>query len=176
MTTKTIAALVCASGIAGCATAPSAPPVVPIVSAWEPSQAQRQIERGPNAITGSAFMRQRGGGVVTCAGSVVNLVPATAYAIERMRYLYGSSPEGFIDLFSPVRKIQFNPNPPDYQTLQTSTKCDAQGKFELRAVADGEYFIIVGISWSAGNLPQGGSLMRKVRVAGGEVASIVMSQ
>lgn len=52
------------------------------------TQTQAQLARGDGEIRGNAFMMQRGGGVVTCAGNEVYLIPHNDYAAERLGALY----------------------------------------------------------------------------------------
>ncbi len=70
--------------LAGCATTPT---TVNLVYAFDVGKAKALLVKGPNTIKGSALMRQRNGGVVTCAGYKAYLVPYTEYAAERMRHL-----------------------------------------------------------------------------------------
>jgi len=128
---------------------------------------------GNNRISGSALIRQQGGGVVTCAGNEVRLIPVTAYTAERMRLLYGSEEKGFRSIWqgTPV----FQPDPPDYYTTQRTTVGDPQGMFEFDSVGDGDYYVMTTVIWSAGSNPQGGALMQKVSVSSGEERKIVLS-
>ena len=91
-------------------------------------QAARMLAPGPNKIRGSALLRQRGGGVVTCAGTTVLLIPATAYARERLGYFYGSGETGYIvrnDFVIDSPQV----DPGAWNRLQRETLCDAQGYF-----------------------------------------------
>jgi hypothetical protein len=53
-----------------------------LTTPFDKAQAQRMLEPGANSIRGSALMRQVGGGVVTCAGGQVFLMPVTEAAKE----------------------------------------------------------------------------------------------
>jgi hypothetical protein len=142
-----------------------------ISAAWDPSHASQLMQPGNNTLKGNAFMRQVGGGVVTCAGQTVSLVPATPYASERFAFLY---PEKEGGLGNNVN-AKFSPDYPEYQAMRYTTKCDAQGNFAFESVADGEFFAQVSISWKAGVALQGGNLMQRVRLAGGKTQSIVVA-
>lgn len=135
--------------------------------------AKRLVQPGVNLIEGSALIRQQGGGVVTCAGLPVQLVPKTAYAQERVRAIYGNTARGF----TPVQQtfISFTPDHPGYLQHMKTTLCDAQGRFQFDDVADGEFYVVAKIIWAAGNRPQGGSLMQIVSVSGGQAEKIVLS-
>ena len=55
----------------------SMPPKHSMVSSFDPSEVEWFSSRGANSVYGSALIRQRGGGVVTCAGRSVSLTPAS---------------------------------------------------------------------------------------------------
>lgn len=61
---------------------------------FDPNQGRCILSRGSSTIQGQAFLRQAGGGVVTCAGEEVSLLPATPYQVERMTIIYGSTQGG----------------------------------------------------------------------------------
>lgn len=144
-----------------------------ITSPFDLAKASAIHALGNNKISGSALIRQQGGGVVTCAGNEVRLIPVTPYTTERMRLLYGSDERGYRSIWqgSPV----FQPDPPDYYTAQRVTTGDPQGMFEFESVPDGAYYLMTTVTWSAGSYPQGGALMQKVLVSGGEEKKIVLS-
>lgn len=160
--------LVIVGTLAGCA-APQRPTVA-INSPFDIAQAQMLVKDGTNTIRGNGFLRQRGGGVVTCAGSEVVLVPATYYARERIAYLYGTGGMNRQRL-NPV----FVPDPPEYRTITKKTRCDAQGNFTFERVADGDFFVTTGVHWQVGGANQGGPIMSRARVSGGESISLVIS-
>ena len=130
---------------------------------------------GSNALRGSAFLLQRGGGVVTCAGRPVDLTPATAYASERMSWIYGPPKEGYVSARA-LTHYTFSPDEPEYVTLSRRTKCDAQGKFEFDGVADGTFFVTTFVAWAVGREVQGGTLAQRVTLSGGKVANIIISE
>ncbi|MCW5668119.1 MAG: hypothetical protein KIT86_00570 [Hydrogenophaga sp.] len=160
--------LIAAVILSGCAAPQLA--TVNIESPFDATQAKLQTQDGLNSIKGSGFLRQRGGGVVTCAGSEVVLIPATYYARERIAHLYGT---GGINRhrLNPT----FVPDPPEYRTFTKKTRCDAQGNFMFERVADGDFFVTTGVHWQVGGTNQGGPIMSRARVAGGETINIVIS-
>jgi hypothetical protein len=164
-------AVFCASlAISGCVTMGK---VVSLHSSFDAEEANRLLQPGKNSIRGSALIRQSGGGVVTCAGNQVELVPATLYAIERMQIIYRNDVRGYAspNMFSD------RPVPPDprYMNLTRKTICDAQGFFKFENVADGEFFVFSTIVWQVGSAYQGGHLMQRVSVQGGSTAEIVLA-
>eukprot|EP01041_Mallomonas_annulata_P017243 gene17243-35624_t len=146
---------------------PVAPPPVQLGLSFDSAMASALLVDGVNMVKGSAFMRQRGGGVVTCAGADVYLVPATPYAKRRITYLYGT--EGPSGSNSRRADVRFEPEAPNYMTLVKRTKCDAQGSFAFDRVADGEFYVQTQVAWQVANRLQGGNLMHLVKVQGGQV-------
>lgn len=179
--------------LAGCGQAPTRPsPVKPTLpteplklsSNFQAQEAKDLIGDGSGLISGSAFMRQRGGGVVTCAGADVLLIPATTYAAERQRVLFKSSlnPGSVVyrssinyDYDSIVRK--FDPDPAEYHNFMRRSVCDAQGNFAFSNVKDGRFFVVTSVVWTIGTYtPQGGYLATAVDVRSGKAERLVLSQ
>ena len=159
--------------LAGCAT--TTPPVK-LTTIFNPDEVAFINEEGDNTINGSAFMRQRGGGVVTCAGSNVILIPSGAYAQERMNMLYGDIT---LPGFNPGRGGQIPPQNPEYWRFMRHTLCDAEGKFTFSKVSSGRYFIVTSVAWEtfAGRYAShhGGALMHPVTFTGkGETVDSVL--
>jgi hypothetical protein len=126
---------------------------------------------GANSIAGNAFLRQAGGGVVSCAGSPVVLVPATAYATERILAIYQSAEGGLA-----YRSVKFQPESQEFAALTRKTSCDSAGNFTFDAVADGDFYLVTQVVWMLGSYNrQGGVLARRITVSGGKVTRIVMS-
>jgi hypothetical protein len=135
-------------------------------------QAGDLIQPGPNTIKGGAFMRQVGGGVVTCAGEEVALVPATQYAAARMRALYGTDGEFGANT---SRYVAFSPDIEGYAMLTRRTRCDAQGNFIFEKVANGTFYITTTVRWSVSRSEQGSKLMQRTAVKDGAIANLVIS-
>jgi hypothetical protein len=153
----------------GCAIQQPARPIFPISAQFDFAEAKRLMSDGRNTIRGNAFLRQRGGGVVTCAGSPVFLVPATAYARERIERIYGE--RTITTLSNPI----FEPDPSEYRATTKNTKCDAQGNFVFERVADGEFFVTTQVLWEIAHTVQGGAVMQRVIVKDGQVVNIVIA-
>jgi len=165
-----IFSLTAAIVFAGCAA--MGPMPVSLLSNFDSTQAKKLLEPGGNIVTGSALIRQNGGGVVTCAGLPVQLIPKTAYASERIKTIYGNTERGYSEIH---RQFQFAPDHSDYLTLTKRALCDAQGHFTFGKVADGEFYVITGIVWDSGGVKQGGSLMQAIALHDGESREIVLS-
>ena len=150
-----------------------------MTKSFNAAEAEQAMRRGTNILNGSALIRQLGGGVVTCAGSQVDLVPATEYATERMQIIYGSVMTGYLAAGAPN---WINPpsmpasTDPAYLRLAHKAQCDSQGMFTFQDVADGSYYVITTITWVVGYNSQGGSLMKRVDLGrGSPVVNVVLS-
>lgn len=165
--------------IVGCVA--NQPPIV-LQSSFNENQAKELLKNGNNKISGNAFMKQSGGGVVTCAGQKVVLIPKTNYAEERMSHIYGSTDRGAVFYkFNNIRTPKFANNEPSFTTFVKETICDSSGNFEFSNLADGDFFITTLITWNVGdpsmsiNARQGGHLMQKVNVQNGETKKVIIS-
>lgn len=155
--------------LSGCATFQK--PTHTILAPFDKAEATAMLVDGPNTVEGSAVVRTRGGEARTCAGIKVELVPATAYATERMLALYGSTERGFNN----SRAYTFVPDEADYDTAVRQVVCDAQGRFRFTNVADGTFYVVTSVQWDAITSYEGGMLMQRVELSGGETASFVMA-
>lgn len=162
-----------AAGLVACA----APKLVNLESDFDARQAQRLVAPGPNAVAGRALLQQRGGSVVTCAGRVVLLIPATAYAEEWARHEFewlgpAERAVGFRNVASATTVYV---HPAEFVERQRSTQCDGQGRFRFDGVADGRFIVMTEITWTAGTAPQGGRIARHVNLAGGQAQELVLT-
>ncbi len=159
-------------------------------SVFNEIQASRILEKGSNKITGSALIRQAGGGVVTCAGCEVFLYPATDYAKERFKILYGNIDKAYknltINYSLPENKNRgyfdedvnyiFIPEYEKYHEYSRKTMGDVQGYFEFDELCDGEYFIVTTILWGLSKQErQGGILMLRVTLKDDETKNVVLA-
>lgn len=153
--------LVAAITVAGCVS--TGIDVVTTVP-FDPQEVAYINRSGSNTITGQAFMRQRAGGVVTCAGSTVDLVPAGKYARQRITQIYGSEQGGFTSLYR-------GPNAegdPEYVAMVRQATCDANGNFRFNGVANGQYYVIAQVMWQVTEYSfEGGNLSRLINARGG---------
>jgi hypothetical protein len=131
---------------------------------------------GKNTISGSALMRTMTGDVKTCAGLLVELIPDTPYARERMTISFGSPEGGYF----PASNLTAPSPDPEYTRSVRRSVCDAQGSFSFEGLPDGSYFLTASVVW---NIPvqnaafvQGGDIMQHVSVSGGEVRKIVLTK
>ena len=136
---------------------------------------KEEYKSGSNTVTGQAFLRQKGGGVVTCAGETVSMHPDND--------LYDDISSGY------VSDKQLNNEEKD---LFKASQCDAQGNFEFYKVPAGRWVIKVNVKWSAYSLnsiplphgtyyytdetKQGGVLVKEVTVRDGEINKFIISR
>jgi hypothetical protein len=128
-----------------------------------------------NTVTGQAFLTQRGGGVVTCAGKTVIMRPDNQYFNEKFQDIdRGMMPE---HRFSK-----------DEEALIRTTRCDAQGNFEFYKIPSGQWMISTNVSWDVPFVmytqlgwytdmrKQGGGVMQSVTVQSGEINRFIVSE
>lgn len=117
---------------------------------------------GGGAVRGQAFLRQRGGGVVTCAGAEVILMPATPYFREIVRQLTaGVHPSGAM--------------PQAAKLLVSRSRCDAQGGFAFENLPRAKWLVLTEVRWQVGYRREGGALASEVDAPGEGIAQIVLS-
>ncbi len=147
---------------------------IEVTSPFVPAQAAYVNQRGAASVRGQAFMRQLGGGVVTCAGEKVRLIPATAYARERMTKLYGNPQGGRINVYQGTSGKNL---PPAYFKYMRLATCDAQGNFEFNGVANGSYYLVTRIVWMVPGsyFAEGGSVAKLITVKGGRSQRVILN-
>lgn len=163
--------------ISGCATMFPMPKIekVSMTSTFKPEQAAYVLEKGANTVTGQSFLKTVAGGIKTCAGNEAELIPVSDYSTEIMVFSFGNTEGGFSsanDGFIKTLDVQ-DKRWLDYRKV---TYCDAQGNFKFTDVHDGEYYIRTLVVWQ---IPgrfgfEGGSLMKRVKVIGGQTVNVLV--
>lgn len=168
---------ICATIVFACTTVTGCGPEnVKTNSSFDAGQAAAMLNKGNATIKGSGLIRQNGGGVVTCAGSEVQMIPATEYAKERIAAIYGNTNRGHKELGLFTRATKFENEPAAYRQDMRTTNCDAQGTFVFHDVAKGEFFLVTVITWMVGNYNrQGGAIMQRVSISDDETKEIVLA-
>lgn len=148
--------------------------------AFDPGLGSYALGAGGSAITGSAFARQRGGGVVSCAGNTVYLMPDTDFynwAItpvveERIDTSLGFNSRMGEDESYPVdERLAGEP----LQYVRTES-CDIDGRFGFVDVPRGAYLVVTVITWFVpGSGQQGGPVFEHVSVDGGESVEVTLT-
>ena len=123
------------------------------------------MAKGTAKVTGQAFLRQQGGGTVTCAGSRAILLPATPYFLESTSILARG------DM---VDNAGNTPGPSNAALLR-ETRCDAQGNFDFENVPAGRYILMSEVTWVIANSRQGGMVKREVDVSDGSSNRFLLS-
>lgn len=160
--------LAIAIALTGCAAAP-----LKTVSTFNIGEAEAMLRAGNNTVKGSALIRQAGGGTVTCAGQTVDLIPVTLYATERMLNIYGNDIRGHRPALGYPQHETTNQ---DYLRLSKSTVCDAQGFFKFTEVTRGSFYVVTSVIWRTNPyFLDGGALMQRVDLTGGETKEIVLA-
>lgn len=149
-----------AAVLAGC----SEVATVPLKTQWKESDYAAYTKVGTGVVKGEAFMRQRGGVVVTCAGSEVLLVPDEGIFSEMVK------------INESGRKVT-----PLKEKINTSvikaTKCDAQGKFTFNQIPAGMWIIQTNVQWETPrHEAQGSFLTQRFRLMYGETTEIILSR
>ncbi len=156
--------------LTACATMPAFQPT----TTFDPAAVAWFTQPGSNTLKGSALLRQQGGGVVTCAGTKVELLPADDYATERFTYTYGARDGGYnYGLFG----RNAGASDPRYGAgnLVKTTTCDPQGFFTFSNLPDGEYYVWTSVQWTVGYSSQGGYLAKRVTLKGGQLVEVVLT-
>lgn len=93
---------------------------------------------GPSNLEGTINTKLDNGQVVTCAGSSVTLMPATAYNMELEGYI--EQGKGYPADYS-RRARQFN----------RTVACDSNGHFFVRNLPEIKWIVATHVSWSEGS-------------------------
>lgn len=139
---------------------------------FRPEQYDAGKLAGSATLTGQAFLRQKGGAVVTAAGSTVFLSPATGYALEHV--LLNAQDE------TDPTKMSEPPDPRFLGALRT-TVADASGRFQFTGLAAGKWIVWTRVIWEVPNfrtsIPsiQGGTLHKVVEVGGGAPVDVILT-
>jgi len=132
---------------------------------FDPSEYVAYAGHGDGAIVGQAFLRQRSGRVVTCAGESVVLVPATGYTREwAMSMGSGLNVKG-----AEISRI-------DQVGAGRGLICDANGVFQATGLKPGRWIALTDVFWYAGNEPQGGVLWGETQVQPGQTAQLILTR
>lgn len=139
---------------------------VKIEGSFDPKAAAFIHTQGEGRIDGHAFLKKPNGYVMHAAGETVWLIPATAYAKERMQRLYGNAK------FMPANGMnRADQTDPKFYEFTRKTKAESNGRFSFDKVAPGEYFIVTTVTWKDNEhdvFSKGGAVYETVTVTGRE--------
>lgn len=169
---KLVLAVIAMAALSGCANNRMVTLNIP----FDEAAARKLLEPGTNAIQGSGLIRQGGGGIVTCAGRPVVLIPNTAYAQGWMQEVFKSKDGGYKSTANDGVVFQ---DSAAFDAAQKTTQCDALGAFSFDEVADGEFYVLTTVKWNVatgfGPIPQGGALAKLVKPSGGKTTKVVLA-
>lgn len=154
-----LASLLCLLVVTACAQ----PQTIHVTDYGTPEEWAPYQGTGDGAIEGQAFLRQQGGGVVTCAGDEVLIFPATP-SMQRMVARIRAE-RSRVDLSAS----------PSYARGGRKTICDAQGNFRVDGLPPGEWFVNTDVIWTVGYYQQGGGLIGRVTVPPGGVGKVYLT-
>lgn len=172
-----IVAIACVLMLNACA------PIQVNLPEFNESHAKMLLKDGKNTIVGSAFLKQQDGYIQSCAGSVVELIPATDYAKSRINRLYEIDQRKFYIPTNERLKFisQKDTDEANYIDLRKRTVCDIDGKFEFENVHDGSFFVRTYVTWIIYNdgfsttAVAGGPVILPVTVKNGQTKKIVVT-
>lgn len=142
------------------------------ISPTDLAVAEAALAPGDATIRGSALIRQSGGGVVTCAGTTVYLVPATASTTDQLEALFGGD-RGYFDRGGSTTfggGAVVIPPAPNRETI-----CDAQGFFRFTEIRAGRWHLMTTVTWTVRGGYQGGTLLATAEVEAGKEVEIVLT-
>jgi hypothetical protein len=183
---KQVSLLLACLAVSACATyaeptGPTEPRLYPAqTTQFDPSEIAWFNQPGNNTIQGNAVLRTVGGEVRTCAGLQAQLAPVSTYGSERIRTIYKNDERGYVQALD---LMEFPSTDPAFSASIRTTTCDSQGNFIFERLPDGEYYVNATVTWgvpqvgyySSYTSTEGGILMQRVRVSGGETRRIVLS-
>jgi hypothetical protein len=157
-------ALVAASILSGCASAPPAQRI-----AFNEAEFQRLPQTGTGVVEGQVFTKTLGGDVKYGAGEEVRLIPATSYGEQWWQVAV-------------LEKKEMSAPDPRYINYIRTTQADGSGSFHFEDVPPGRYFVSSRVAWYAptgfrGSLQlQGGYVANRLEIQNGKTARVVITQ
>ena len=133
--------------------------------AFDATEAAFIRKEGETRIDGHAFIKTPNGTAKNAVGEPVRLIPATAYARERVEKLSGG--KKFLPA-APSRPAAATA--PAYVEAQRVVKADSNGRFSFDKVGPGTYYLSTQIVWKPEGsfTTQGGAVWEMVTVTGKE--------
>lgn len=166
------ASVIVAVALTGSCAAPSPP--AQMTQPFNAGDVSWSLGAGTAVVEGRAVLPRAGEAPRTCAGGEAQLFPASTYAAEMMRIVFGSDVRGF----APLASAHYPNNiAADFKSTVRRIGCDATGSFRFDGVPAGTWYVFSNvISRPAGAAaPQGGALMQRITVAEGAPVSVLLS-
>lgn len=133
--------------------------------------------KGKGTIKGNAKFKSKSGEVRFGGTFGIELMPTSAYTVERLTKIYNNSESGFVHVLDGVPR--FIPDPLGYHKTRKTT-CDENGDFEFNNLPDGTYYVIAFMIWDVespeSNIKKdGGGVMKRITLGENESLTIEMS-
>ena len=136
---------------------------------------------GANALEADTLLRTPRGNVKTCAGLTAQLLPKTPYGTALIALAFANDDADFSPGAVADRKLAAAPA--GVSKYWRRATCDGEGHVAFAHLPDGDYYLVADVTWDAPAvlsgtvLPpvEGGVLMQRVHLAGGETKRIVLS-
>jgi hypothetical protein len=136
---------------------------------FDPAIASYALETGATEVIGSAFARQRGGGVVSCAGNDVWLLPDEPFFAWVVTPVVVRVTESALSLSgggsSTTREWPIATRLRDTMQYARRSQCDIDGRFRFSDVPRGQYIVATVILWEVGRSQQGGAAVEAFTIA-----------
>ena len=159
----------------GCAAPPAAPAPAQMSVPFNAGDIAWSRAPGTATVEGRAAIPGAGAVTPTCAGGEAQLFPASAYAAQMMRIVFGNDVRGF----APLATARYPANiAADFPTTVRRVGCDAEGRFRFDAVPAGRWYVFSNVVFrgtGADAAPQGGALMQRLEVAEGARANVLLT-
>jgi hypothetical protein len=125
---------------------------------------------GTAVVSGQAFLRQRGGDVVTAAGANVGLNPVSSSSTQWYELNY-------------LQQIPLSVPDSRYAEMTRWKVADADGRFRFKDVPNGRYYLATTVTWEAftggrygGTATQGGQICKIIEVVDGGDLEVVLTR
>ncbi len=167
---KRLAIVALLTFLAGCAGPIGGKPTYATQTEFDPKEAGFIFTQGSGQISGRAFIRDQSR-IRVAAGSKVTLVPATRYAEERVKLIYGTRKMA-------TTGVSFSKPDKRYYAFTRSTMANEQGEFVFRNIGPGTYFVTTSVLWKDPSVrggKGGGALIQKVELGDGEKKEVALS-
>jgi hypothetical protein len=141
-------------------------------ASFDPTTSRYVFDKGENTIVGEAVVVTSFGVKRTCAHSGVSLVPVTSYSTAWMERTFGEAMSGY----TPISDLDVFPHDEEFFDYSRRADCDESGNFRLEHVADGKYYVLSQVVWTARWGRNGGDLMEPVEVGNGDSKVVSMGE
>lgn len=120
-------------------------------------------KNGVASISGQAFLKQAGGGVVTCAGNEVFLMPDTPF---------------FKEVISIIQSKSLPSVPGDNRDHVQATRkqiCDAQGSYTFANLPAKKWILMTHVNWVVSYVEQGDMLVEYIDLTKEQSTKVVLT-